>query len=235
MKTYIENIINNITLKDIIYLLVIVFVLVLFIGKCKSIQNEYETNMIALTDSIHYYKSKSGNLVATKTAFTSDNIKNIKQHVRPIYDDIKDMNLKPGHITNAVHAEGEIKTPEADTVYVIKENDYHNNFCKEFNFNDNWRTLEGNIYYIRNHNEDSVKVNINKNIVKFDYTIAMDKQNKIYITSKNPYIKFNSLSGFQVPKQRQKRWNIGPQVGIGYDGQIRPYIGIGVTYGIINF
>lgn len=235
MKAYIKKIVNNITLKDIIYLLVIVSVCVLFMGKCKSIQNEYKTNMIALTDSIRHYKSKSGNLVATKTAFTSDNIKNIKEQIKHIYDDIKDMNLNPGHITNAVHAEGEIETPEADTVYVIKENDYHNDFHKEFNFNDNWRTLEGNIHYIRNHNEDSMKVNITKNVVKFDYTVAMDKQNKIYITSKNPYIKFNSISGYQIPKQKQKRWNIGPQVGIGYDGQIKPYIGIGLTYGIISF
>jgi hypothetical protein len=81
-------------------------------------------------------------------------------------------------------------------------------------------------------------VNITKDVVKFDYTVAMDKNNKIYIKSTNPYVKYEEISGFQVPKQKQKKWGIGPQIGVGYDpvhNKISPTIGIGIQWSPIQF
>ena len=40
----------------------------------------------------------------------------------------------------------------------------------------------------------------------------------------------------QMPKERKKRWNIGPSVGIGFgkDG-VTPYVGIGVNYSLYSW
>ena len=65
----------------------------------------------------------------------------------------------------------------------------------------------------------------------------MDKDAKIYMKSTNPYVKYNEISGFTVPKQKQKRWSLGPSVNFGYDpfqGKTSASVGISLNYGIIK-
>lgn len=235
MKSWFLNLLRSLTIRDLIYVVVI---LLLFgvcstaISKCTDNDAAYRNNIEALTDSIHYYKAKDGNLVAIKTAFTAQ-AEELKLLNKDLYDKIKSLDVKPKTITNTVYLKGETEFLPQDTAFIVKHDTINNGFYKEFNFNNDWRVLEGNVDYKR----DTLGVNITKDIVKFDYTVAMDKNNKIYIKSTNPYVKYEEISGFQVPKQKQKRWGIGPQVGVGVttDGKFRPYLGVGIQWSPIQF
>ena len=77
-----------------------------------------------------------------------------------------------------------------------------------------------------------MNVQITKNEVYFDYNVVVDKNNRIYVSSNNPYIKVNNIDGFQMARPKHKRFGVGPflGVGIGHDGQVMPTIGVGVVY-----
>lgn len=222
--------------SHIIYILIIIcllFSLNFSINKCTNTSNEYKHNLEALNDTIKYYKGKSGNLVATKLGFESD-IKTLKLLNEHLYKEIEDLKLKKGNVQNIYYVDGVIDHGQQDTVYIVKHDSINRGFSKDFNFNDEYRTLEGNISYI----PDSLKFKIEKDIVKFDYAIAMDKNNKIYVKSTNPYVQYNEISGFTVPKQKKTHWSVGPSVNFGYDPiNNKPTFSIGASlnYGIIKW
>lgn len=207
------NLLNKITLKDIIYFIIIIGLVLMLSNSVKQSNiNEkiYENNIIALNDTVSLYKTKTGELVATKTAFECD-IKELKKINETLYTEIKELKSK-NDIISGIHLNGEITNPNNDTVYIVKYDTIQNGFNHNFNFNNKWRDLEGTIYY----NNDSVNLHINKDLVRFDYTIALDDKNKIYINSDNPYVKYNDISGFTIPKEKPKRIIIGPSITGGY-------------------
>lgn len=217
----------------IFIILVLMCALSASVSKCSSVSKEYKHNINALNDTIKYYQDKHGNLVATKLAFESD-VNMLKNLNRDLYDQIDSLKLKKNKVAQIIYVEGEIENPERDTTYIIQYDTISKGFSKEFNFNDQYRKLEGNV----NYQNDSLGVFINKDIIYFDYTLAMDKDAKIYMKSTNPYVKYNEMSGFTVPKQKQKRWSLGPSINFGYDplqGKPSASVGISLNYGIIKW
>ncbi len=227
--------VKSITLKDVVYFIVILMLLGALgssVQQCSQIKREYKNNIAALNDTIHEYKAKNGNLVATKLAFESD-VKTLKLLNEDLYNEIENLKMK-GHATNATYFSGIIENPEVDTAYIVLHDTISKGFLHNFNFNNEYRTLEGKVTY----QSDTVGVRIQKDEIKFDYTVAMDDKNNIYITSTNPYVKYNQLNGFQVHKERQKRWSLGPAVSVGYDPiQNKPSLNLGVSlnYGLIRW
>ena len=198
----------------IIYILIIVVLLMCLnfsISKCSNTSKEYKNNIEALTDTIKYYKDKNGNLVATKLGFESD-INTLKILNKQLYDEIETLKLRKGNVKNIYHIEGVIDHGKNDTVYIVKNDSINRGFYRTFNFNNDFRTLEGNISYI----PDSLKFNIEKDYIKFDYTLVMDKNNKIYIKSDNPYVKYNEISGFTIQKEKKTHWSLGPSINWGF-------------------
>lgn len=207
------NLLNKITLKDIIYFIIIIGLVLMLSNSVKQSNiNEkiYENNIIALNDTVSLYKTKTGELVATKTAFECD-IKELKKINETLYTEIKELKSK-NDIISGIHLNGEITNPNNDTVYIVKYDTIQNGFNHNFNFNNKWRDLEGTICY----NNDSVNLHINKDLVRFNYTVGLDDKNKIYINSDNPYVKYNDISGFTIPKEKPKRIIIGPSITGGY-------------------
>ena len=221
--------------RDLIYGLIIAILigaLSISVDRCSKVNHEYKNNIAALNDTIHYYKAKNGNLVATKLVFESD-IKTLKLLNKELYDEIENLKAK-SDITNATYFTGVIENEVHDTTYIVKYDTIQNGFTKDFAFNNEFRKLEGNVNYYN----DTVGVKINKDETYFDYTVAMDKKNNIYIESNNPFVKYNQITGFQVPKQKRKRWSIGPSVNFGYDPiNNKPSLSIGASlnYGLIQW
>ena len=71
----------------------------------------------------------------------------------------------------------------------------------------------------------------------FDYTVVL-KDNKVWLSSSNPYVKYNKITGLTLPTQKQKRWGIGPAVTAGYDpanNKISMMLGVSLSYHIFEW
>jgi len=231
----IVNFFKSLTLKDIVYCLVILLLigaLSTSVSKCSDTRKEYENNIIALNDTIRYYQGKNGNLVATIRVFETD-IKDLKLLNEDLYNQIKNLKAK-SDIVNGSYFSGIIENPEQDTTYIVQHDTINKGFRKDFAFNNEYRVLEGNVSY----KNDTVGVNISKDQVIFDYTVAMDKKNNIYISSSNPYVKYNQITGFQIPKEKEKHWSLNAFSNFAYEPSHSDRyldIGLSVDYTIKRF
>ena len=232
---------KKLRLRDVVFIVVILALLGALASaarSCKDNNDRYENNIKALTDSIKYYQSKSGQLVAEKQAFLLENIKELHQLNEDLYNEVQDMKnlVKPNNVTSATQFSGEIVNVLHDTTYVIQHDTINNGFNHNFAFNDEWRDLEGNVNYA----DESLSMAITKDVTRFDYTVVTDKDNKVYIKSKNPYVKFDEFTGFTIPsktQKRSKRFGLGPEIGVGVttEGKVVPYAGIGVHWSLWKF
>lgn len=203
------------------------------INKCSKDKSEYRNNIEALNDSIRYVQDKNGNLVATKLAFEAQ-LKDLKLLNSDLYDELESLRKKGNDITSGVHVSGTVQNPKQDTIYIVSQDTIERGFEKNFAFNNEFRKLEGRVSY----SDNQVGLNIDRDEMYFDYTIAIDNKNNILIRSTNPYIVYKEISGFQIPKEKKKRWYLGPSISAGYDpisGRFSPTVGVSIGYGILRW
>ena len=237
------NKISNIILKIIkskliIYIIaLLLFVLMcLSMHKCISNKHLYDNNIIALTDTIKYYKGKNKELVASKTMIETS-FNNIKYINDSLYNVLKSIGVK--NPDNVVYIETIIRDEKHDTIWktpIISSNDNNKYIKKDFDFSNQYRTLKGYVYL---NKPDTLGLSIEQNNAIADFTITQ-KDNNVYITSNNPYIKYNNIIGIKNQSQnnkKTKRFGIGPYIGIGInkDAKIEPTIGIGLTWSLFRF
>lgn len=202
----------------------------LSINKCTYYKNINDKNIIALTDSVKYYKGKYGNEVAKKTMIETDynNLQNINDS---LYRMIQSMQVKKPDMV--IGGSSSIDNGKHDTVWVPTVTEITSkNIYRKFDFSNQYRELTGNVSYTN----DTLGLYIEKDIMQFKYALAV-KDNVVYMTSDNPYVKFNSITGLTIPKQKkEKKFGIGPSVFGGYSNKGFVYgIGIGLQYNLISF
>lgn len=214
------------------------------IMRCSHFKNENSSNtnnIAALTDTIKYYTGKSNELVAQKTMLIGD-MDLLKHANDSLYNIIKCIKVK--NPDNAVYVNTTVRDIVRDTVWSLPSADTDSFYCskyikKEFDFSDKWRTVSGYTYLKHDTlSQYEMGTVILKNNVNVDFAVVQ-KDNQIYITSSNPYIKYNNIFGIKqdTPKAKTKRWGIGPYVGFGVTPKLNfvPTVGIGIQYNIINF
>lgn len=202
----------------------------LSINKCTYYKNVNDKNIIALTDSVNYYKGKYGNEVAKKTMIETD-CKNLQIINDSLYRMIQSMQVKKPDIV--IGGSTSIDNGKRDTVYIPTVTEITSkNIYRKFDFSNQYRELTGNVSYTN----DTLGLYIEKDRMQFKYALAV-KDNVVYMTSDNPYVKFNSITGLKIPKQKkEKKFGIGPSVFGGYSNKGFVYgIGIGLQYNFINF
>ena len=202
----------------------------LSINKCTYYKNVNDKNIIALTDSVKYYKGKYGNEVAKKTIIETD-CKNLQNINDSLYRMIQSMQVKKPDIV--IGGSTSIDNGKHDTVYIPTVTEITSkNIYRKFDFSNKYRELTGNVSYTN----DTLGLYIEKDIMQFKYALAV-KDNVVYMTSDNPYVKFNSITGLTIPKQKKEnKFGIGPSVFGGYSNKGFVYgIGIGLQYNFINF
>ena len=200
------------------------------INKCTYYKNVNDKNIIALTDSVNYYKGKYGNEVAKKIMIETD-CKNLQIINDSLYRMIQSMQVKKPDIV--IGGSTSIDNGKNDTVYIPTVTEITSkNIYRKFDFSNQYRELTGNVSYTN----DTLGLYIEKDIMQFKYALAV-KDNVVYMTSDNPYVKFNSITGLTIPKQKkEKKFGIGPSVFGGYSNKGFVYgIGIGLQYNFINF
>lgn len=200
------------------------------INKCTYYKTVNDKNIIALTDSVNYYKGKYGNEVAKKTMIETD-CKNLQIINDSLYRMIQSMQVKKPDIV--IGGSTSIDNGKHDTVYIPTVTEITSkNIYRKFDFSNQYRELTGNVSYTN----DTLGLYIEKDIMQFKYALAI-KDNVVYMTSDNPYVKFNSITGLTIPKQKkEKKFGIGPSVFGGYSNKGFVYgIGIGLQYNLMNF
>ena len=212
----------------------------LSINKCTYYKNVNDKNIIALTDSVKYYKGKYGNEVAKKTMIETD-CKNLQNINDSLYRMIQSMQVKKPDIV--IGGSTSIDNGKHDTVWVLSASTADvsatgvteitsKNIYRKFDFSNQYRELTGNV----NYTNDTLGLHIEKDRIQFKYALAV-KDNAVYMTSDNPYVKFNSITGLTIPKQKkEKKFGIGPSIFSGYSNKGFVYgIGIGLQYNLISF
>lgn len=212
----------------------------LSINKCTYYKNTNDNNIIALTDSVKYYKGKYGNEVAKKTMVEAD-YKNLQNINDSLYRMIQSMQVKKPDIV--IGGSTSIDNGKHDTVWVLSASTADvsatgvteitsKNIYRKFDFSNQYRELIGNV----NYTNDTLGLHIEKDRIQFKYALAV-KDNVVYMTSDNPYVKFNSITGLTIPKQKkEKKFGIGPSIFSGYSNKGFVYgVGIGLQYNLISF
>lgn len=202
----------------------------LSINKCTYYKNVNNKNIIALTDSVKYYKGKYGNEVAKKTMIETD-CKNLQNINDSLYRMIQSMQVKKPDIV--IGGSSSIDNGKHDTVYIPTVTEITSkNIYRKFDFSNQYRELTGNV----NYTNDTLGLHIEKDRIQFKYALAV-KDNVVYMTSDNPYVKFNSITGLTIPKQKkEKKFGIGPSIFGGYSNKGFVYgVGIGLQYNFISF
>ena len=233
LKTYIKKYLDRILV--FIGFLLMLSLLITSIKSCQDYKDRNNNNVVALTDSIKYYKTKYGEVYVSKTLLEGD-LNTLKIANDSLYQTIKDMKLnKP---TSVVYIDNTIDNGAKDTLWTIPQipsqidSVFYPMITKRFEFNNKYRELEGKVTI----KDSTMNLNIEKDKVFVDYTLAIE-DNKVYVKSNNPYVQYNTIQGIQLPKQK-KRWTtliIGPSISYGYDFKSKtfgPSINLSLTYGL---
>ena len=221
----------------IVTVLILSILLIFSIKSCNSYKDSkihLENSIEAIFDTVSYYKGKNGELVAHKKLLEGD-IDILKIANEELYEKLKSM--KQTGADHIVYVETVVENPPDSTSWEIDHNKLEKDSIeiKNFNFNNQWRILEGYI----THTPNTLGLNITKDQINFDYTLAI-KGNEVYMTSSNPYVKYNTITGLVIPEtiRKKKHWSIGPIIYGGYDITTQKFgagIGIGIMYDLWRF
>lgn len=199
--------------------------------KCSNYKNEAEQNIVAMNDTVKYWKAKNGQTIAEKTLVIGK-YKDLKLINDSLYQQTKLMKLK--NPTVVIGGTTTVELPVHDTIY----NDIPattSPINKSFDFSDKWRILTGHV----NYHDSIMNVGIDKNSVDFKYALAI-QNNKVYMTSDNPYVKFSKTTGLTIPsyQQKKKKFGVGPVIFGGYDFGNSKFgfgVGIGISYNLLQW
>lgn len=218
------------TIIEIVSVVAFFVIISLAVNKCSYYRNVNDNNIIALTDSVKYYKGKLGNEVASKTMIESD-YKNLQSINDSLYRLIESIKVKNPDVV--VGSDVTIDNGNHDTIWITTANEISSkSIYRKFDFSNQFRELSGQV----NYTNDTLGLHIEKDKVQFQYALAI-KDNKVYMTSDNPYVKFSSITGLEIPKEKKvKKFGIGPVIYGGYGNKGWNYgIGIGLQYNFIKF
>lgn len=246
-----------IKIKDILWVAIIVVISLFLMSQCKS-NNELErevnvltNNTYALTDSLHHYRDKFGNVMAEKHALqlTQEQMEQtIGELRRKNMEYVAHINANIG-VRDTVYIERVVyKDVIVDTLNKVESG----TICLERNdvFNQSKRYISANIpyrvSYPSNLSIGDASFIINQDIY-VEGTIARNNKTKetmLYLKSDYPGLTFNSgngivaINGKQYDREMRRRHGIGlaigPSVGLFYDRptqSLKPSFGLSLTIG----
>lgn len=244
-------------IKDILWVAIVVIVSFFLISQCKS-NNEMEreidiltNNTYALSDSLHHYHDKLGNIIAEKHALQltqeqmEKTIGELKQKNTEYVSYINTIaNLKDTfYVEKVVYKDVVVDTTSKTETGIIhlEKNDVFNK-SKRYISTD----IPYKVSYPSNLAIGDAKFNIEQNIF-VEGTITRNNKTKetmFYLKSDYPGLIFNSgnaivaTNGKQYDREARRRNGIGlaigPSVGAFYDfptHSLKPSVGISITVG----
>ena len=193
------------------------------IKSCSNYRDLNTHNIESLSDSIHYYRSKNGELVASKKLLEGD-LSTIKIVNDSLYRAIK--NMKISNPSTVVSIKTTVDNVPQDTLWNTDTIIQNLNIERSFAFNNEYRSLEGKISV----NDSTLGLNIQKDQTYVDYILAVENST-VVIKSSNPYVKLTEIEGITIPKQKHKNWGltVGPAIFTGINTSRKFTVGAGVS------
>ena len=244
IKNILSCIFKKLTFKDWL-IIILAITTIFFYFDYKHYYNKSKiSTVIYNTDSLTEYKNKLKELYVSKDIYVQ-NISDLKKQNNELSEEIKRLKDNPIVVTKT-QLKIQLDTLIAKSDTIIKQDSI---------YNFNWSLTESNNYYSLNgitkvkNDFSSFTTYVNNISLQAKLTLDMiesDNQIKIIGKTDNPYITISNMDAvvFDPTKSnvlkkyyKQKKWNVGPMVGYGLtsDLQFRPFIGIGISYGIIQF
>lgn len=203
--------------------------------------------VVIANDSIEIYKNKLNEEYVAKNTYIKT-IDELKLQNDELVEEVKNLRDHPITITKVK------QYFHTDTIYATSDSivvAYADSTQRQLH----WHSTHPEYYYSISGITDvasdfsNFATTLTNIYIPVDLTVDLiesGKQLKFIAKSANPFVKINDISGAVIDptqstviksKFKQKRWHIGPQVGFGLTSEMkfRPYIGIGIGYGIINF
>jgi len=258
-------------------LVIVVIMFILLLQQCNS-RKEFEqklaisnANIYALQDTVKLEKNKSGEAVYSKSILLAEN-NDLKSLNANLASEVKKQKGTVVYITKVVTEINDASKLDSvkNTVVVLPNNAYKLHWAIDTVFDeDNNRKISGECGFTvdTNSTDDSTRIKPGYTKITND-EIGMslvtgirekDKKLEIFVEPKFPGVIITKLDGAIVdPKKSsvlkslfpQKRWSIGPQLGLGIGmgrgldaSTFKPvstigvfvYVGIGVQYTLIRF
>jgi hypothetical protein len=234
--------------KHFIYL-VIIFILACLLFRSCSNQTKsakiYNANLRAATSKTETYKNKANELSYKNASFIASE-KELKKLNDSLYIAIKKEKGKVSFITRF------------KPVYISKPLELTNNLeilgPNHYGLRFKDSTSNKFISGISRFKLDTLNSKINiksdgttilRNEISFDLTVGFKEsknQYDIFVTPSDSLVKIKNITGAIIPKnlpkvEKNKRFGLGPQFGIGVNQNFEKsiYIGIGISYNLIKF
>lgn len=201
---------------------------------CRSLKTA-NANITALTSTLDTFKNKYGSQTAKIASFEADKLSDITK--------LKSSDSSVIRLQTAIK-----ENKNAQSVVVVDNSTAIDNTSKSGIVKSD--TINNFIYptykakiemgkWVAGFSEagrDSTHLDIS---IKNEYDVVIKKEKgtiNAYVINHNPYTTTQMERAATVVTPPIKKWIIGPSVGATYyQGSIKPYIGLGITYNLIRF
>lgn len=216
--------------------LVLVVVCIFWFRSCSqktSIENDLVNYDKVINDTISYYETKNGDVIATKLALEGSN-KSLQLLVSSLNDStqqLKKLLSKFKRVTSASQTKTNTVIDSIQVPYIIEDVDFN----MPFNLNDKYYAINGRstnkglfIDELSIPNTQSIVVgNRKQGFLRTEY--------RIEVQNSNPYIKTTDIDSYTL-KERNKRLGLGLYIGYGLNNTgLTPQLGVGLSYDVIRF
>lgn len=245
IKNIFIQLFHKLTFRDYVIILLCMIALGLYIKSNYYEDKSIQTPLVIYdSDSLDIYKNRVKDLYVAKQIYVQ-NVKDLQKQNCALANEVKNLKDNPLVVTKT-----ETKV-RIEKVYAKSDTIINGDSI----YNLQWHIDEPKGYYtvngITDVRKDFSSFTTRLDSFKLDATLTLDMiedKSGIRLIGKtdNPYISISNMDGviFDPTKSKylkkyykQKKWSIGPTIGYGLskDLKLTPYVGIGISYGIIQF
>lgn len=255
---------NKERIYKIVSITIIVILILLNLKSCKTNKDtvrDYTNTINALSDTMTSYRTKDGvqvskiNLIQTEKAQQFLEIKSKDAIIIKLQEEVKKNKRRLGNtgsvtvITNTTDVQG------SDTTYITMKDTVVRNdtvyLYPEYTSNIKMGLKKDSSYWVTANiksNKDTTDIGISlsnaytvvigKDKVKGFKNLFKPKVPFVEVTNENPYTSTKTVRAYQVKAPKPKRFGLGVQIGYGLSLDkkpiLKPYIGVGINYNIIE-
>lgn len=226
----------------IVILLLIIAGFVWSLVKSHKEADTWEHNYHALQDSVHYYETKNGELLAYKDALILDK-KELQEYLNMSRQEIKELEKA---LQGALAMAGQIHTVirydtirMTDSIYLVNDTIF-----SKFKYEDLYTQIGGHTVITDSMTKSETTLDYIDIYTKLK--IGMTDNYKFYATSDNPHLNITNIESAVIDedmfRQDRKKWGLSVYAGFGANYgivdkkiDVGPSFGVALTYDLIQW